>query len=115
MDSIEIRSFGFSTPGLLFNAKKFSVNLADLRQTAVIVRPEYDAASSIDVHIGSVHDVACVKNEFLGCHQMYNSICSLMTHCDVYRAKNPRLADAFCKSRPYLADRLNDFKLLQRR
>merc|ERR1719474_895589 len=92
-----MRSFAFSAPGLLLNSRKFSVNIADLHETATIINAEHDLLVGVDEHVGLLQDIDCVFEDiWYGCHTIQNAICTLYEHCDANQSHHPEMLAAFC-------------------
>ena len=100
-DSV-IKSFGFSSPGLLLSARKFNVNIDDLVQTATILKAEHDFLAAVDSQVGLVQDLKCVfANQIWGCHRMQNAVCTLNDQCPNDLSHHPQLVSLYCE---YVAD-----------
>ena len=97
IDDVEIKSFALASPGLSFGARKFSVHIEDIYRTAVEIRPELDMISAIDVHMGAVNFVECFEHDPIACHLGINTICKMMSECNVYKLHNPDLVATWCE------------------
>merc|ERR1711879_231031 len=96
ISDVEIKSFALASPGLAFGARKFSVHIEDIYETAVEIRPENDPVSMVDDHLGQVSFVECLVEDMLECHYTINAVCSLMESCNAYRLHNPDLVGTWC-------------------
>lgn len=96
IDDVEIKSFALASPGLSFGARKFSVRVDDIYETAVEIRPEGDPVSMLDVHKGQVSFVECLASDMVSCHLGINTICKMMEKCNSYRLHNPDLVGTWC-------------------
>ena len=66
-ENIDIKAFAMASPGLVFNSRKFSLDLHDLFVTATVLKPRHDAVSNIDKPGGLVQNVECDQSKFYSC------------------------------------------------
>merc|ERR1712176_1267045 len=85
IEDVEIKTFALASPGLSYGARKFSVHIEDVYETAVEIRPENDPVSAIDEHVGQAAFVECLEESMIECHLGINTICSLMQKCNAYK------------------------------
>lgn len=97
IENVEIKSFALASPGLSYGARKFSVHIEDVYETAIEIRPENDPVSAIDEHLGSAHFVECLEESMIECHLGINTICSLMQKCNSYKLHHPDMVAAWCE------------------
>merc|ERR1711973_931892 len=89
IDDVEIKSFALASPGLSFGARKFSVHIEDIYNTAIEIRPELDIVSAVDVHVGQVSFVECGGDNMIDCHKSRTTICMMLEKCNAYKLHNP--------------------------
>ena len=95
--NVDIKSLAIAAPGMLFGSKKFNFDLEALYMTSIVIRPEHDIVSTIDVHGGLVQNLRCREKAFAECHLFGNMLCELFTHCHQENVKNPEMYTHFCE------------------
>eukprot|EP01083_Nonionella_stella_P239799 838931_1 len=82
-DDLEIKSFSLSAPGLVWNSRKFSIDVGDLYKTSTVVNPNHDIMTRIDRSGGLTQNIECHQEWAFECHLVFNSIAELSDNCEV--------------------------------
>eukprot|EP01083_Nonionella_stella_P072032 193942_1 len=82
-DDLEIKSFSVSAPGLVWNSRKFSIDVGDLYKTSTVVNPNHDAMTGIDKTGGLTQKIECNQEWAFECHNVLNTIAELSDNCEV--------------------------------
>eukprot|EP01083_Nonionella_stella_P003498 10049_1 len=93
---LDIKSFAMSSPGLTLNSRKFWIDRHDLFVTSTVLKPQYGVIANIDVAGGLIQDMDCDDSH--SCHHTGDTICNVVTRCDVYQSHNPHLIQKSCYS-----------------
>eukprot|EP01084_Bolivina_argentea_P279903 478599_1 len=96
IENLNIKSFSMASPGMVFNSRKFSIDLHDLFVTATILKPRHDAVSNVDIPGGLVQNMECDQSKFISCHRTKVTICELVNECNIYNSHNPDLIKLSC-------------------
>jgi len=95
--NVDIKSLSLAAPGMLFGSKKFNFDLEALYMTSIVIKPQHDIVSTIDIHGGLLQNLQCNTASFAECHLLGNILCELYTHCHHENCKNPKMYDRFCE------------------
>ena len=65
--------------------------------TSIVIKPQHDIVSSLDIHGGLLQNLQCNTASFAQCHLVENVLCEIYNHCHHANCKNPLMYDEFCE------------------
>eukprot|EP00812_Abedinium_dasypus_P015845 NODE_950_length_1298_cov_455.081255.p1 GENE.NODE_950_length_1298_cov_455.081255~~NODE_950_length_1298_cov_455.081255.p1 ORF type:complete len:199 (+),score=42.90 NODE_950_length_1298_cov_455.081255:3-599(+) len=78
----------FSAPGMLYNARRFGINIQAAKRLVMVIQPESDIVPMVDVQPGMVQRIECRdRNEAsmqlqpVACHDIVKSTCEIWRVC----------------------------------
>jgi len=77
----DIMSFGLSSPGTLWSAKKFAFKPETLASTSVTIYGKRDPIFTGDKHDGLIESFHCNRGVALDCHKTFQSLCEITNSC----------------------------------
>ncbi|CAK0876609.1 unnamed protein product [Prorocentrum cordatum] len=77
---LNIPAVVFSSPGYVYIAKAFGIDLTVAKTNVVNVQPEGDVVVKIDSHVGAVQEIMCTESS-RRCHALIVSMCELLRNC----------------------------------
>eukprot|EP01083_Nonionella_stella_P303674 1052116_1 len=81
-NDLEIKSFSVSAPGLVWNSRKFSIDVSDLYNTGTIINPNHDMMTGIDKNGGLTQKIECNQEWAFECHSILNTVAQLSDNCE---------------------------------
>ena len=93
-----VHSFGISSPGTLYSARKFGFTVDDVDQSGIAMIPRGDLMPMIDGNGGNIQMIQCAEPT-ARCHRSVNTLCELYDKCDTELFRNRTFMDCMCREK----------------
>lgn len=97
---INVKSYGISSPGLVWNAKKFNVDTSVLNQITTTIVPGLDPVPRVDVQLGNIQSIDCFSRTSESCHSIITTFCEVESTCSnhgmIRNNENEELRNCMC-------------------
>merc|ERR1712217_80496 len=88
--AVGVPVLGVSSPGHLYNMKRFNVTEKAIKQSSVVIQPDKDFWPALDQQVGFTQFIEC-KYDTKFCHEALATACELFRTCG-----DPRDRQNFC-------------------